>query len=701
MNLKKAILLRSWIAFFMVILLACAVIWQIINLQFTQKDKYNAISLAQSTKWREIQASRGNIYAEDGSLLATSIPKYELRLDTKVETITNEYYNDNVDILANNLALKFTDRTNLEWRNYLVDARKKGERYLLIKRDVDYMTVKELTEWPIFKVDKDKIGGLIKIEKFKREIPFGVLAMRSIGYTNQSGTKIGLEGSYDTVLSGTVGKRLEQRIYGGVWKPVDNRSEMEPRNGFDVYTTIDINIQDVAENALQECLQTNQASHGCAVLMEVKTGAIKAIANLKRNSDNSFSEAENYAVNEFSDPGSTFKLISAMALLESKSIKLEDTIDIEWGATTFGDLKMVDAHPSDYKKINFRSAFESSSNVGIAKSVQKYFKSRPEEFLRYAFNLGLNKPLSFDIKSTRSPLLKNTKDKTWSTSTSLPFMSIGYEMELSALQILSVYNAIANNGVMVKPYLVSEVKEFGKVIQKNEPQVLNEKVCSDETVKLLKSLLEGVVENGTGEKLKGLSYKVAGKTGTSQKVSSKGYDKRAHKASFVGYFPADNPKYSCIVMINEPAFEDYFGGTIAGPVFREIADKVFSTNISLHKPIKRVATPSMPKVKNGNRSDIKYVLNHIGISSHQIIGTAESEYVRSSASTQSLNLKEITTDVSLIPDVVGMGLRDAVYLLENRGVKVIVEGFGTIKFQSIPAGTRTRKGNIIYLRLDP
>jgi len=700
-NLKKAILLRSWIAFLMVILLACAVIWQIVNLQFTQKGKYTAISLAQSTKWREIQASRGNIYAEDGSLLATSIPKYELRLDTKVETITNEYFNANVDILANNLALKFTDRTNLEWRNYLLAARNKGERYLLIKRDVDYMTVKDLAEWPIFKVDKDKIGGLIKIEKFKREIPFGYLAMRSIGYTNQSGIKIGLEGSYDSMLSGTVGKRLEQRIYGGVWKPVDNSSEMEPRNGFDVYTTIDINIQDVAENALQQCLLANQASHGCAILMEVKTGAVKAIANLKRNADNTCSEAENYAVNEFSDPGSTFKLVSALALLESKSIKLEDTIDIEWGATTFGDLKMVDSHRSPYKKINFQYAFENSSNVGIAKSVQKYFKNRPEAFLQYAFNLGLNKPLTFDIKSTRKPLLKNTKDKTWSSTTSLPFMSIGYEMELSALQILSVYNTIANNGTMVKPFIVREVKEFGKIIQKNETSILNEKICSEETIKLLKKLLEGVVENGTGNRLKGLAYKVAGKTGTAQKASSNGYDKSAHKASFVGYFPADNPKYSCIVVINDPTAGDYYGGTVAGPVFREIADKVFSTNISLHKPIVRLAAPSMPKVKNGNRSDIKYVLNHIGISSHQIIGSAESEYVRSSPSVQSLNLKEITTDVNLIPDVVGMGLKDAVYLLENRGVKVIVEGYGSICFQSIPAGTRTSKGNIIYLRLNP
>lgn len=562
------------------------------------------------------------------------------------------------------------------------------------------MTVKELSEWPIFKVEKNKIGGLIKIEKFKREIPFGQLAMRSIGYTNQTGTKIGLEGSYDSFLSGTVGKRLEQRIYGGVWKPVDNSEEMEPRNGFDVYTTIDINIQDVAENALQQCLLANQASHGCAILMEVKTGAIKAIANLKRNADNTCSEAENYAVNEFSDPGSTFKLVSALALLESKSMKLQDTIDIEWGETTFGDLKMVDAHASPFKKINFQYAFENSSNVGIAKSVQKYFKTRPEAFLQYAFKLGLNQPLPFDIKSTRKPLLKNSKDRTWS-STSLPFMSIGYEMELSALQILSVYNTIANNGTMVKPYLVKEVKEFGKVIQSQETTVLNEKVCSDETIKLLKQLLEGVVENGTGDRLKGLDYKVAGKTGTAQKASSNGYNKSAHKASFVGYFPADNPKYSCIVVINDPTAGDYFGGSVAGPVFKEIADKVFSTNITLHKPVKHLATPSMPRVKNGNRSDIKYVLNHIGISSHQIVGSAESEYVKSSASIQSLNLKEIPTDVNLIPDVIGMGLKDAVYLLENRGVKVIVEGYGNVRFQSIPAGSRIQRGNIIYLKLTP
>jgi cell division protein FtsI (penicillin-binding protein 3) len=698
MNLKKAILLRSWIAFIMVLVLALAIVWQIIDLQFNKRDKYVAISREQSTKWRAIQASRGNIYAEDGSLLATSIPKYELRMDTRVETVTNEFFYKNIDSLALYFAQTFTDRSRDEWKNYLVNARNRKERYLLLKRDVDYTTVKKMEHWPIFNLGKYK-GGFIKIEKFKREIPFGRLALRTIGYTNQAGTKIGLEGSYDSFLSGTVGKRLEQRIYGGVWKPVGDDAGMEPRNGFDVYTTIDINLQDVAENALQQCLVNNMADHGHAILMEVKTGAVKAIANLKRNEDNSCTEAENYAVNEFSDPGSTFKLVSAMALLEDKFIRPEDTVDIEWGKTTFGPLTMVDAHESPYKKVSFQYIFENSSNVGIAKSVNKYYKANPEKFLKYAFDLGLNKPLAFDIKSTRSPGLKDTRDKHWS-GTSLPFMSIGYEMEISSLQILSVYNAIANKGVMMQPYIVKEVREFGKVIHQQDPVVLNKKVCSEETLRTLRKLLEGVVENGTAKSLKGLNYRVAGKTGSAQIVLIGAYNKSSHKASFVGYFPADNPQYTCIVVVNAPKAGIYTGGAVAGPVFKEIADKVFSTNISLHKDLKKVENPHMPKVKNGSMEDIRLVLNRLSISSHQVTGTAESEWVKTSGDVQSIDLKELSINTDLVPDVSGMGLKDAVYLLENRGFKVLIEGFGAVTYQSVPPGTAIRRGSVILIRLN-
>jgi cell division protein FtsI (penicillin-binding protein 3) len=697
-NLKKAILLRAWFAFILVLILAGGIVWQVITLQFTQKEKYLAISREQSTKWREIQASRGNIYADDGSLLATSIPKYEIRMDTKVETVTNEYFKAHVDSLGWYLSNVFNDKTATEWSLYLKEARARAERYLLLRRDVDYVVAKQMENWPIFNLGKYK-GGFIKIEKNKREIPFGQLAARTIGYTNLTGTKIGLEGAYDSFLMGSSGKRLEQRIYGGVWKPVLDKDELEPHNGFDVYTTLDINIQDVAENALKQCLINNNADHGCAVLMEVKTGAIRAIANLKKTGDATYEESENYAVNEFTDPGSTFKLVSAMALLEDKLVKPSDTIDIEWGKTQFGREKMEDAHAAPFKNASFQYIFENSSNVGIAKTIVKNYKNQPSKFIDHIFSLGLNIPLAFDIKTPNKPDVKSTKARSWSV-TSLPWMSIGYEMQLSAMQILSVYNAVANNGVMVKPYLVKEIKEFGKTIQKNETVILNKKICSEETIRQLKLLLEGVVENGTAKNLKGLGYKVAGKTGTAQiALNSSGYDKSSHKASFVGYFPADNPQYSCIVVINAPANGVYYGGTVAGPVFKEIADKVYSTNTSLHKPLKKVDHPAMPTVKNGKRDDIKYVLDRLMISNHQIKGTAETEWVKTGVDVQSIDLKELQTDTHLVPDVKGMGLKDAIYLLENRGLKVITEGYGAVKYQSIIAGSSVIRGTYIVIKL--
>lgn len=698
MNLKKSILLRSWIAFFAIVAFAFAIVWQIIDLQFNEKEKYEKISLEQSTKWREIQASRGNIFSDDGSLLATSIPKYEIRMDTKVQSITNEFFNSKIDSLAFLLSNTLQDKTHSEWRQYILAARNRGDKYLLIKKDVDYVTAKSMSKWPIFNLGKYK-GGFIKIEKFKREIPFGDLAKRTVGYINESGVKIGLEGAFDSLLKGTVGKRLEQRIYGGVWKPIESNSELDPKNGFDLYTTIDINIQDVAENALKRCLIANNADHGCAILMEVKTGAIKAIANLKRQASGNYFEVENHAINEFSDPGSTFKIISAMALLEDKHIKLTDTIDIEWGETNFGPLKMVDAHKSPYKKASFQYVFEHSSNVGIAKSINKYYKNNPEKFLKYAFDMGLQNNLDFDIKSTRKPGLKNTKDKLWS-STALPFMSIGYEMELSSLQILSVYNAIANNGMMIKPYIVEEIKEFGKSVYKNKTTIINKKICSDETISLLKKLLEGVVENGTAQNLKGLNYKVAGKTGTAQIVNnSKGYNKNSHKASFVGYFPANNPQYTCIVVVNAPSAGVYYGGAVAGPVFKEIADKVYSSNINFHQYLVKQDGFNVPKVKNGNRQDIKNVLNKLGISSKTIVENAETEWVKTKSDVLSIDLNELKTEKFKIPNVLGMGAKDAIYLLENRGLRVIIEGFGSVISQSISPNTDAKKGSTIYLRL--
>ncbi len=698
MNLKKTIILRSYLVFFLVLVLAILILRQIILLQTKDKDKYIALSKQYTTKMRTIEASRGNIYAADGSLLATSIPKYEIRMDAKLKNLTNEYFYQHIDSLSWYLANTFKEKNQAEWRKYIIDAHNRSDGYLLIQRNVDYVTARSMSNWPIYELGKFK-GGFISIEQNKREIPFGTLAARTIGYTNLSGIKIGLEGAFDSFLSGTSGQRLEQRMYGGVWKPVDNDDDMEPRNGFDIYTTLDIHIQDVAENALRQCLTINNADHGCAILMEVKTGAIKAISNLKKNSDGQYSEQDNFAVNEFSDPGSTFKLVSALALLEDKYVKLTDTIDIEWGKTHFGPLTMADAHESPTREATFQHIFEHSSNVGIAKSINKYYQQNPEKFLEYARKLHLHQPLNFDIPTSRKPTFQNTKSSTWS-STSLPFMSIGYEMSLSTLQMLNVYNTIANNGIIVQPYLVEEIKEFGKTIQKHKIETNKEKICSEETLKNLKLLLEGVVLNGTAQNLKGLPYTVAGKTGTAQIAMNNGFDKSSHKASFVGYFPADNPQYTCMVVVNAPKNGVYYGGSVAGPVFKEIADKVYSTALALHKPIVPKEKITLPSVKNGNRQDIKEVLNTLNTPSNQVRGDAQGEWVKIGYDIQSISLYELNYQKNKVPDVLNMGLKDAIYLLENRGLKVVCEGYGKVRYQSLLAGSIITPGSTIYIKLE-
>ncbi len=698
MNLKKAIILRSWVVFLMILFLAISVIWQMVSLQINGKEKYSKIKEEQSTKWRDVVASRGNIYAADGSLLATSVPRYEIRIDTRAEGLTNEIFDKNIDSLSWYLSNILADKSSYEYKIFLTNARNKKERYLLLKRDIDYLSLKKLQKCPIFNLGKYK-GGFIKIEKNKREYPFGNLAYRTIGYTNEAGIKIGLEGAYDSILKGSKGKRLEQRVAGNVWKPVENGKEFESKNGLDIYTTIDVNIQDVAQNALKEALINNNAKHGCVIVMEVETGAIKAISSLKKNENNEYKETENLAINEFSDPGSTFKLVSTLALLEEKAVKLEDTIDIEWGKTKFGIETMEDAHTSPFKEISYQSVFENSSNVGIAKTVVKNFKNKPEKFIHYLNSLGLNQPLNFEIKSSNKPYIKNTKDKLWS-KTSLPWMSIGYEMKVSALQILNVYNAVANNGKMISPYLVEKISDYGKVVYQKEINTINKKICSDETLIQLKKLLEGVVVNGTGKILKNTNYSVAAKTGTAQiALNSSGYDKSSHKASIVGYFPANKPKYSCIVVINSPSMGLYYGGEVAGPVFKEIADKIFSTNLSLHNELEKNPDASIPQIKNGNRNDIKLVLNKLSISSHLIKGDVETEWIKAFTDGKTIDLNELKVDKNKVPNVIGMGIKDALFLLENKGLKVKFDGVGSIKSQSIEAGSIIVKGSYIYLKL--
>lgn len=699
MNIKKDILWRVYVAFLSLAIFAGTVVVYAFNIQVVEKDKWRAMA-QQSTRDVIIEAARGNIYASDGRLLATSIPYYEVRMDLAVphlKTIPEVERSQAIDSLAKCMANEFKDKSARDYADMLNREFKNRNRYLLIKRNATYEQVKRLKDWPIFEWGKYK-GGLIVMEEEKRKLPFDLLALRTIGFSREN-YAVGLEGAYDSLLRGVSGRRLMQKVAGG-WAPVNDANEIEPENGKDIITTIDVSIQDVAEDALYKALEKNDADYGCAIVMEVKTGRIKAIANLKKGKNGGYQEAYNYAIGTASEPGSTFKLASAIALLEDKHVNLGDSIDIEHGETKFYDQVMRDSRRSEYRNISFRQAFEKSSNVAFSKVVFKYYKDNPQKFIAQLEKMGLTKPLGLDIKGEPTPTIKRPGQEGWS-GTTLPWMSIGYEVLQTPLQTLALYNAVANNGVLMRPMLVDEIRETGKLVKKFKPQVLQKSICSEETLKKVRELMEGVVERGTARNLKGLDYKVAGKTGTAQVVENGRYT-NLHKASFAGYFPADNPEYSCIVFVHAPRKGIYYGNLVAGPVFKEIADKLYSTNLDLQPDVDQYADLedlSIPLPKNGYKKELQEVLNRLAISNHTEKKAEQTDWVYADLDKRSVDLGEREIITGLVPNVVNMGLRDALYLLENAGMVVLIEGTGKVRKQSIPPGVKIRKGTRIRIEL--
>jgi cell division protein FtsI (penicillin-binding protein 3) len=695
MNLRKSILVRTRIASIGVLVFAILIMVQAFNLAVVNREEFVKKSEEQSVRLREVKAIRGNILSRDGRLLATSLPKYDIRFDTRASGITDELFATKLDSLATLFSIHFKEKSYAMWKSYLQNARKGNDKYLLISRNVSYELAKEMTSWPIFRMGRYS-GGLIKEEHNQREMPFGQLARRTIGFTTREGKSVGLEYAFDSLLRGMSGKRLEQRVSGSVWRPIGN-TEFRPDNGCDIVTTLDINIQDVAEDALRRALIHHNCQSGSAILMEVETGAIRAIANFTKKGEGAYFEDMNIGISIASDPGSTFKLASALALLEEGVVNsLEDSVMIYYGKRKFADREMEDAHLSSFNKVTFRYAFENSSNVGIASLVDQTFKTQPQRFVDYLSKLHLDRPLGIQIKEEGNIRIKLPTDKDWS-QVSLPWLSIGYESRITPLQTLAMYNAIANNGVLVKPFFVSEIKRLGKTLWKHETEVLNSKVCSKKTVDNLRSLLEGVVENGTAKNLKGMEYKVAGKTGTAQILTGTQYDKGSHKASFVGYFPADKPKYTCIVVINAPRGGVYYGSLVAGPVFKEIADKVYATLSDIHPVISPLPQRSLPVVKHGISKDIKEVLNTLGISSYTREGQTGSEWVSTYREPNTIRLQTKQLDMNLMPDVRGMGARDALFLLESMDVEVSISGYGKVVSQSIAPGTKIKSPKVILV----
>lgn len=697
MGIKRDIIWRVYLAFLLISGLGIAIIVKAGHIQFADGEELRSMADSLITSYRSIEAERGNILSEDGSLLATSLPSFEVRIDLNSTAMRDETFYKHVDSLAIKMAAFFGNKSANAYKRELIREKKAGERYHLISRDVNYPELQQIKSWPLLRKGRYK-GGLIVRQRNKRVNPFKMLAERSIGYVRRGEQLVGVEGQYDEYLQGQEGKRLMQRIAGGGWIPVNDENEISPENGKDVVTTLDINLQDVAENALLEAVKQHNADHGCAVVMEVETGRLKAIANVGETENGNYKEIYNYAVGEGLEPGSTFKLASVMSLLEDGYVEPEDSVDLEEGKKKYYDEVMKDAEEHDMEKVTMQKAFEMSSNVGISKLIDKNYSPNPYEFIENLQQFGLSKKTGIDIKGEPKPFIKAPDSSNWSGIT-LPWMAVGYELKLTPVQILSFYNAVANAGDMMKPSLVSEIREYGNTVKEFEPKTLQEDICSRETLKEVRSMLRGVVQKGTASNLFSPELKIAGKTGTAKKVDEQyGYSDN-YRASFVGYFPADDPLYSCIVVINAPSEGGYYGSRVAGPVFREIADKVYSSNIGIHSALndeEAYYKDKVPYAKAGDINDVQTIYNKLGISYN--IKT-DARWIECDKRDYSIDLRQRKIIDGLVPNVTGMSLKDAVYLLENRGLEVKVKGSGKVKDQSIMPGKHVDKGKTITIEL--
>jgi cell division protein FtsI (penicillin-binding protein 3) len=667
---KDQILARTGVIYGIVVVMALAVFIRIIILQFVQSDRWASMADKVVFRRQADRAARGDILSDDGRILASSVPYYTVYMDTRSSGMADTTWANGINGLCRGLSRYVGGNTPEGWKTALTNARKRGDRYYLIKRHVSYETLKHLKELPIFRYGKFR-GGILYQPENRRIMPNGLLARRTIGYITEDtlANIVGIEGSFNNYLAGKDGLKVQQRLTGGAWIDVDNLETVHARPGHDIVTTIDLDLQDATENALYKQLSRHKAHHGCAVVMEVKTGDIKAIANLEIGSDGLYHETYNYAVGESTEPGSTFKLMSMIAALEDGVIDLHDTINTGDGTVRYYDKVIRDHEEKGLGKITAREVFEHSSNVGTAKIINDNYKDNPRRYIDRLYSMQINKPLDLQIKGEGKPVIRGPGDKLWS-GISLPMMSHGYEVQMTPLQILTFYNAVANNGKMVKPRFVSEVRNGNRTVKSFDTEVITNAICSKSTIRKAQSLLEGVVENGTAKNLKNSNYKIAGKTGTAQIANAKhGYRSGArisYQASFVGYFPADDPLYSCIVVVNAPSNWVYYGNVVSGPVFKEIADKVYAS--SFYRDL--------------------HALNPQG---------EEKVSIREAAS--EVKKGDLSQSEGVMPNVVGMGLRDALYMLENSGVRVRYSGKGKVAKQSPQPGVRISRGATVAIQL--
>lgn len=658
MKPEKSILNRVYLAALPFFLMAVFVLFKIFFIHFSEGPELRSETQREAVRAINIDAERGNVYSTDGKLLATSMPVYDVYMDPI--TVKDKLFTDSVAKLSKQLHVIFPERNALQWESYLRNKRKKKSRYVRLAEEISYTKLQKVKSCCIFNKGKFK-GGLIYEQKNFRKMPLGKIAERTIGYDQTRG-RTGIEGAFSNYLSGTNGKRLKQKVSNGHWKPISDNYEIEPEDGLDVVTTLDTRMQDVVHHELLKALEKFEADHGCAILMEVETGAIRAISNLGRTEKGTYFEKRNYGVWESTEPGSTFKLASVIVALEDGIADTNTIVDTENGYFSIYGKPVKDSNYKNgkggYGKVSLKKAFEVSSNVGIVKLIYDNYKDKPEKFIDRLYTMGLHKKLGVSIQGESSPEIPKPGDASWS-GISLPWVAFGYQVSFTPLQILSLYNAVANDGTLIKPTFIEEIKKHGKTVETIQVDVLNPAICSSETLGKVQAMMEGVVLQGTATNIQSELVTMAGKTGTCQQNYWKGLTPD-YQASFAGYFPAENPKYSCIVVVNKPNYHrGYYGSAVAAPVFKAIAESIY------------LSTPD----------DVE-------------IDESKANYIASN----SINKDDWST-LRVFPNLIGMNGAEILPLLQNLGFKVKVNGIGKVQWQYPSPGSKVDPNQLIELKL--
>lgn len=709
MEVKKDILWRVYLCYVLIAVTGIAIIGKAFHIQQVEGAYWLSKSDSLHTHMETLDADRGTIYSSDGEMLSTSVPQFDIYVDFAADGLLylNKEHKDSLNAMLDSLSYAlsnlFKDKTESEYRSLFAKGLKKGSRYFSLKKKVSFDQYQEMKKFPLVRLGKNKSGFIADVKNIRLN-PYDMLAYRTIGLDRINAQKVGLEQTYDSVLTGTDGQRVVRYIAGGVSIPVNEEMQQDPQNGKDIVITIDTRIQEIAENALLKMMQGNEAEHGCAIVMEVATGKVKAIANLGRTASGKYWEDFNYALSP-TEPGSTFKLASLIAVFEDKRYNINSGVNLQGGVWNINGRIVYDSEKHGLGNVNVKRAFEVSSNVGMAKLVYSSYASNPTAFINHLKRFNMDSITGIDLYGERHPVIHKPKSKYWSATT-LPWMAFGYNLAITPMHTAMLYNAIANNGKMVQPYLLESIQQEGNVIRNNDLQVVNDSICSASTLSQIKACLEGVCSEpgATGYHLfKGSPYRVAGKTGTALVANgNRGYADHIYQSSFAGYFPADNPQYTCVVVIkNKPHAAKYYGALVAGPVFKEIADRLVTMNV------KQASGPVAASVQYadsvaysyaGKEADIKYILNAVKLPYRDSSVESNNWAMLAKNKTQPvLQSRQVST--KQMPQLKGLSVKDAVYLCEVVGLHVQVRGVGRVMSQSVLPGTPIARGQSIKIEL--